>query len=83
MHRAFHEREMESSIAVFPRVLSKIQVLIFVGDQDLICNYIGMENMIKGLTWNGQTGLGVRCPCPILFSYPNSIIRLCKHNRGM
>lgn len=34
--------------------------MIFAGDQDLICNYIGLENMIKGLTWNGETGLGVR-----------------------
>ncbi|KAF8806260.1 pheromone-processing carboxypeptidase KEX1 [Phlegmacium glaucopus] len=58
VHRAFHETELESSIAVLPRVLSKVQALIFVGDQDLICNYIGMENMIKALTWNGQTGLG-------------------------
>jgi carboxypeptidase D len=40
-------------------VLSKIPVLIFAGDQDLICNYIGLENMIKALTWNGVTGLGV------------------------
>ncbi|KAF8165686.1 pheromone-processing carboxypeptidase KEX1 [Crassisporium funariophilum] len=58
VHRAFHETKIESSITVMPRVLSKIQVLIFAGDQDLICNYIGLENMIKGLTWNGGTGLG-------------------------
>ena len=38
-----------------------------VGDQDLICNYIGIENMIKALTWNGQTGLGVCCFCSFAF----------------
>ncbi|KAF8204768.1 pheromone-processing carboxypeptidase KEX1 [Pholiota molesta] len=58
VHVAFQERKLESSISVMPRVLSKIPVLIFAGDQDLICNYIGLENMIKALTWNGQTGLG-------------------------
>jgi carboxypeptidase D len=65
-------------------VLSKIPTLLFVGDQDLICNYIGIENMIKALSWNGETGLGV-CLC---VSFPSSIrpdciIRLYRHNRGM
>ncbi|KAG2013266.1 KEX1 protein [Coprinopsis cinerea AmutBmut pab1-1] len=58
VHRAFKDGEEESSITVLPRVLSKIPVLIFAGDQDLICNYVGLENMIKSLTWNGETGLG-------------------------
>ncbi|PPQ79472.1 hypothetical protein CVT25_002608 [Psilocybe cyanescens] len=58
VHRAFHESTSESAITILPRVLSKIPVLIFAGDQDLICNYIGLENMIKSLTWNGDTGLG-------------------------
>jgi len=58
VHQAFHERDLESSISILPRVLSKIPALLFVGDQDLICNYIGIENMIKALVWNGETGLG-------------------------
>jgi len=58
VHTAFQERQLESAITVLPRVLSKIPVMIFAGDQDLICNYIGLENMIKALTWNGETGLG-------------------------
>ncbi|KAF5321764.1 hypothetical protein D9619_000585 [Psilocybe cf. subviscida] len=58
VHRSFHERTAESSITVIPRVLSKIPILIFAGDQDIICNHIGLENMIKSLTWNGETGLG-------------------------
>jgi len=33
-------------------------MLIFAGDQDLICNYVGLESMIQALTWNGATGLG-------------------------
>lgn len=25
----------------------------------MICNYVGIENLIAGLRWNGETGLGV------------------------
>ena len=53
-------RRSNSSVTVLPRVLERVPVLIFAGDQDLICNYVGLENMIQGLTWNGATGLGVR-----------------------
>jgi carboxypeptidase D len=48
-----------SSITIIPRVLERIPLLLFVGDQDFICNYIGVENMIQAMTWNGGTGLGV------------------------
>jgi carboxypeptidase D len=47
-------------VTVLPKVLEKIPVLIYAGDQDLICNYVGLEAMIKELSWNGATGLGVR-----------------------
>jgi carboxypeptidase D len=50
---------MKSSFTILPQVLERIPVLIFAGDQDLICNYVGLEAMIKDLEWNGQTGLGV------------------------
>ena len=58
VHRAFREAKEQSSITILPNVLSKIPVLIYAGDQDLICNYVGLENMIKVLKWNGETGLG-------------------------
>lgn len=32
--------------------------MLFAGDQDLICNYVGVEALISALTWNGGTGLG-------------------------
>lgn len=59
IHKELHENQSNSSITVLPRVLEKIPVLLFAGDQDLICNYIGMEAMINALKWNGETGLGV------------------------
>ncbi|TFK43895.1 Alpha/Beta hydrolase protein [Crucibulum laeve] len=58
IHRAFNEPKLNSSFTVLPRVLEKIPVLIFAGDQDLICNYVGLENMIGALEWGGTKGLG-------------------------
>ncbi|THH18196.1 hypothetical protein EW146_g2731 [Bondarzewia mesenterica] len=58
IHRELRLRNSPSSITVLPRVLEKIPVMIFAGDQDFICNYIGLESMIQAMTWNGETGLG-------------------------
>ena len=33
--------------------------MLFHGDQDLICNYVGAEKLIDALEWNGFKGLGV------------------------
>jgi carboxypeptidase D len=48
-----------SAVTLLPGLLEKIPILLFAGDQDFICNYMGIESMIKSLTWNGETGLGV------------------------
>jgi len=58
VHQEMHERLSDSSIIVLPKVLQRIPVLIFAGDQDLICNYVGLEAMIQAMEWNGATGLG-------------------------
>lgn len=50
---------VDSAIGILPKVLEKIPVLLFVGDQDYICNYVGMEAMMQAMTWNGEKGLGV------------------------
>lgn len=59
IHRNFVTRRSNSSITVIPRVLERIPIMLFAGDQDLICNYMGIETMIQAMTWNGGTGLGV------------------------
>ncbi|KAJ7696099.1 alpha/beta-hydrolase [Mycena rosella] len=58
IHQEFHERLSDSSITVLPKVLARIPVLIFAGDQDLICNYVGLEAMMQAMEWNGAKGLG-------------------------
>ncbi|KAH7887403.1 alpha beta-hydrolase [Phlebopus sp. FC_14] len=47
-----------SSITILPSVIERIPVLLFAGDQDFICNYMGIESMIKSMMWNGEKGLG-------------------------
>ncbi|KAH9045309.1 alpha/beta-hydrolase [Lactarius pseudohatsudake] len=58
IHRELDLKDSESSVTVLPRILEKIPILLFAGDQDLICNYVGQESIIQSLTWNGGTGLG-------------------------
>ncbi|KAI5893580.1 alpha/beta-hydrolase [Schizophyllum commune H4-8] len=58
VHVQFREERSNSSITVLPKVLERIPVLLFAGDQDYICNYVGLENMIQAMSWNDGTGLG-------------------------
>ncbi|KAF9651698.1 alpha/beta-hydrolase [Thelephora ganbajun] len=58
VHTAMMNQNSESAVALLPRILEKVSVMLFAGDQDLICNYVGIEALISALTWNGETGLG-------------------------
>jgi carboxypeptidase C (cathepsin A) len=46
-------------------------ILIFAGDQDLICNYMGLEAMIQSLTWGGVTGFGVSSDFTRILGFSN------------
>ena len=59
IHQNFNTKHSNSSVTLLPKVLERIPVMLFVGDQDMICNYVGVENLIASLKWNGETGLGV------------------------
>jgi len=58
IHQEFNDRSSPSSVTIIPKLLKRIPVLLFAGDQDFICNYMGIESMIQAMTWNGATGLG-------------------------
>ncbi|KAJ2387304.1 Cell death protease [Coemansia sp. RSA 2603] len=45
------------SIKLLPGVLEHVPVLLFVGQMDYLCNYIGIEWAIGNMTWAGATGL--------------------------
>lgn len=54
--RNFNAKHSVPSIKLLPEILNEIPVVLFHGNRDIICNYIGAENFIKELEWNGETG---------------------------
>ncbi|CAI2166925.1 9411_t:CDS:10 [Funneliformis geosporum] len=44
------------SVTLLPDLLKQIDVLLYNGDQDLICNINGMQDMLNNLEWNGYKG---------------------------
>lgn len=58
IQQEFKDPNWPSSIELIPKILERIPMLLFAGDQDFICNYMGIESMIQAMTWNGGTGLG-------------------------
>ncbi|GJJ72224.1 carboxypeptidase D [Entomortierella parvispora] len=44
------------AISLLPGILEKTKILLFSGQQDLICNHIGTEFMISNMTWQGAQG---------------------------
>ncbi|KAG0227146.1 Cell death protease [Mortierella sp. GBA43] len=44
------------AITLLPGILEKINVMLFSGDQDLICNHVGTEYLISNMTWQGAQG---------------------------
>ena len=51
-----------ASVAYIPGILEAgVEVLIFAGAEDLICNYKGLEEMIQAMEWSGVQGWGVSC----------------------
>ncbi|KAI8458931.1 putative carboxypeptidase KEX1 precursor [Phakopsora pachyrhizi] len=56
--KRFKAKTSRPSIELFPKLLEKIKVLLFSGDQDLICCHLGTTRMIENLSWTGQKGFG-------------------------
>ena len=48
-----------TAVHLLPDILEEIEVLLYYGDKDLVCNYYGAQRMISKLHWNGKTGFGV------------------------
>lgn len=61
--RQLRNEHSNSSITILPSVIEKVPVMLFAGDQDFICNYMGIESLIKEMEWSGEKGLGVSCLC--------------------
>ena len=54
-----HGRNSPAAVAFLPDILARgVQVLMFAGAEDLICNYKGIERMMEHMGWNGEIGFG-------------------------
>ncbi|KAL4914186.1 alpha/beta-hydrolase [Aspergillus aurantiobrunneus] len=54
---SFRPQKSEPSVNLLPGLLeSGIEVLLFSGDKDLICNHVGTEELISNMKWAGATG---------------------------
>ncbi|KAI9815009.1 MAG: Cell death protease [Pycnora praestabilis] len=53
---AFRAQHSQPAIDLLPGLLSQIPVILFSGDQDLICNHLGTEGLINNMEWNGGKG---------------------------
>ncbi|KAL4814016.1 pheromone-processing carboxypeptidase kex1 [Aspergillus spinulosporus] len=54
---AFRPQKSEPSVKLLPGLLeSGIEILLFSGDKDLICNHVGTEQLISNMKWAGGTG---------------------------
>ncbi|KAJ3061871.1 Cell death protease [Podochytrium sp. JEL0797] len=45
------------SYTLLPRLLERVEVLLFNGDKDLICNWRGLYDMVENLSWQGIQGM--------------------------
>lgn len=49
-------KNMQPSIHLFTDLLEEVEILLFNGDKDIICNNYGVENLISGLSWDNHQG---------------------------
>ncbi|KAI4256640.1 MAG: hypothetical protein L6R42_006102 [Xanthoria sp. 1 TBL-2021] len=52
---SFHPSS-KPAIAILPKLLEQVPIVLFSGDQDLICNHVGTEELINNMEWNGARG---------------------------
>lgn len=56
---AFSAQNSVPSVKHIPGLLQEIDVLLFSGAEDLICNHLGTEALISNMEWNGGKGFEV------------------------
>ncbi|QRV72368.1 Serine carboxypeptidase [Ceratobasidium sp. AG-Ba] len=57
--QSFYTKTSPPSVTLLPGLLERgVKVMLFSGDQDFICNYMGTEKLISDLKWSGNTGMG-------------------------
>ncbi|KAG5966199.1 Cell death protease [Claviceps arundinis] len=59
VHIAMKNINSTASVHLLPEILQHVDVLLFSGAEDFICNHIGTEQLIANLEWNGGKGFEV------------------------
>ena len=54
--RHFKPVKSKASITMLPGIIERIPTILFSGDQDLICNHFGTEELIHNMEWGGGKG---------------------------
>lgn len=49
-------KDTKPSIYLLPSLLEQVQIVLFGGDKDIICNNEGVLDMIKDMSWGGSQG---------------------------
>jgi len=70
--RGFDGDKSPPSVTLLPALLKQINVLLYSGDQDLICNTNGTEDMLKNLEWNGHKGFQNLTALPYFVNHTNA-----------
>lgn len=55
----FRAQTSVPSVKFLPDLLKEIDILLFSGAEDLICNHLGTEALISNMEWNGAKGFEV------------------------
>ncbi|KAI1416238.1 alpha/beta-hydrolase [Hypoxylon sp. FL1857] len=53
---AFNVQNSKPAVDYLPDILKEVNVLLFSGAEDLICNHLGTEAFISNMQWNGGKG---------------------------
>lgn len=52
----FRARNSKPAIQLLPGLLEQVPIVLFAGDQDMICNHLGVQDLINNMQWNGGKG---------------------------
>ena len=71
--KQFNSKLSLSSITLLPSLLEGFRYSYLQATRT-ICNYMGLESMIKSMTWNGEKRLGVcDCSCTSMLDHLTSL----------
>ncbi|KAI1336567.1 Alpha/Beta hydrolase protein [Xylariaceae sp. FL0016] len=56
---AFNSKNSRPAVDFLPDILKEVNVLLFSGAEDMICNHLGTESFISNMQWNGGKGFEI------------------------